>query len=105
MWPEAEITRAVGWSGIAALTFATFAMIHRSWARLPLVAVCVLSGLLITAGFFTEYDPSAMTTLGHLFLEVLLIAAGSIAGAITILDFWTRTSTTRSPHGAARAEA
>jgi hypothetical protein len=91
-WGEPAITEAVGWSGIAGLCLAVLAMVRRSWARLPLLGACVISGLLIDAGFFTEYDPSAMTLLGHFFLGILLTVAGSIASVVNLLDALTRDS-------------
>lgn len=95
-WSEAAITEAVGWAGIAAFVFAALALICRSWARLPLVGACVLSGLLIDAGFFTEYDPSAMSLVGYFFLGVLLTLTGTFAAVVKLLDILTRNATTQT---------
>jgi hypothetical protein len=85
-WSESEIDRSVGLAGIVAFVLAALALFRRSWARLPLIATCVLAVMLTQSALFTEYDPSAMTLFGYFALSCLLIVAPSFALVIMLAD-------------------
>jgi hypothetical protein len=68
------------------------AIVRRSWARLPLLGAGVICGFLIDAGFFTEYDPSAMTLLGYFFLGILLTMVGAMAVVVNLIEALARST-------------
>ena len=82
---EPAIDHAVGVTAMVACVLAAIAMLRRSWARVPLLASCVLSGWLMKESLFEEYDPSDMTGFPYFALNVLTVFAASVALFISLV--------------------
>ena len=80
------IDRAVGATAMVACVLAAIALLRRSWARVPLVGVCVIAGLLTKSALFDPYDPSDLTGFEYFATNVLIIIASSVAFFISLAE-------------------
>ena len=77
---------AFGLCGIAVVVLAGVAMIRRSWARVPLVALALCGAWLTAAAFSPTDDPSAIPAFAYLFLSGFIMITAVLSAFVTIAE-------------------
>lgn len=72
----ATFDKVVGYSGIAASTFALFAFVRSGWARIPLACVLVIAGLMAYARLGPPSDGIDLTPI---YFPPMVFLFGAIA--------------------------